>query len=60
MEKEKALVELYDLLDFFYENRDLPVQADFDFYTQVREKCEILDVDYDTIIKEFKLKSIGN
>jgi len=59
MDKEKALVELYDLLDFFYENRDLPVNADFDFYKQVKKKCEILDVDYDTVIKEFKLKSIG-
>ena len=60
MEKEKALVELYDLLDFFYENRDLPVKADFDFYTQVKEKCEVLNVDYDTVIKEFKLKSLGS
>lgn len=59
MDKEKALVELYDLLDFFYENRDLPVDSDFDFYTQVKEKCDVLEVDYDTVVKEFNLKSLG-
>lgn len=58
MSKEKALVELYELIDFYYENRDLPVSPDFNFYEQVEEKCSVLDVDYNTVLKEFNLKSL--
>lgn len=59
MTKEKALVELYELIDFYYENRDLPVEPGFNFFEQVEEKCNALDVDYETVIKEFHLKPLG-
>lgn len=58
MNKEEALVELYNLIDFYYENRDLPVEKDFDFFGKIEECCEILEVDNATIIKNFKLQII--
>ena len=56
MTKEEALVELYGLIDFYYENRDLPVSDDFNFFEKVSKCCEVLNVDNKTIIKEFKLE----
>jgi len=56
MNKEEALVELYNLIDFYYENRDLPVEKDFDFFGEIKECCEILEVDSATVINKFKLQ----
>ena len=56
MNKEEALVELYNLIDFYYENTDLPVEKDFDFFGEIKECCEILEVDSATVINKFKLQ----
>lgn len=56
MTKEEALVELYGLIDFYYENRDLPVPDNFNFFEKLNQCCEVLNVDSKTIIKEFKLE----
>jgi len=56
MTKEEALVELYGLIDFYYENRDLPVEKDFDFFGKIKECCEILEVDSASVINKFKLQ----
>ncbi|MEY8560793.1 hypothetical protein AALF85_08815 [Jeotgalicoccus halotolerans] len=58
MRKETALVELYGLIDFYYENRDMPVPDDFDFFDKIKECCEVLEVNNEEIIKEFKLQKI--
>ncbi|MFD2828991.1 hypothetical protein [Corticicoccus populi] len=58
MTKEQALVKLYELIDFYYENRDLPVSPEFNFFEQIEESCRVLDVDYETVLKEFNLKSL--
>ena len=55
VEKAKACKELYGLIDFYLENRDQPVQQDFDFHQEVKKLCHELDLDYDTIKKEFNL-----
>lgn len=58
MTKEEALVELYDLIDFYYENRDLPVPDNFNFFEKVNQCCQVLSVDSKIVIKEFELESM--
>lgn len=58
MKKEEALVELYNLIDFYYENRDLPVPRDFDFYEEINKCCDVLEVNKDVIIEKFKLHTM--
>ncbi len=56
MDKEKAFVDLYELLIFFSENRDLPVPDGFRFHDEIKKNCTILGLDYDVITKEFNLR----
>ena len=53
--KMKAFVELYHLINFYYENRDRPINADFDFYDEVNKYCTTLELDFTEFIKEFKI-----
>ena len=55
MEKEKAFIDLYQLLIFYSENRDLPVPQDFNFFKEIKKNCEILELDFEIISKEFNL-----
>ncbi|MFS0689375.1 hypothetical protein AB1K89_09040 [Sporosarcina sp. 179-K 8C2 HS] len=55
MNKEKAFIDLYQLLIFYSENRDLPVPEDFNFFDEIKKKCAILELDFETISKEFNL-----
>jgi hypothetical protein len=54
-EKMKAFVELYILINFYYENRDRPINDDFEFYKELEKYCTILELDSIEFIKEFKL-----
>jgi hypothetical protein len=54
-EKMKAFVELYKLINFYYENRDRPINDDFEFYKELEKYCTILGFDSIEFIKEFKL-----
>ncbi|WP_043929667.1 hypothetical protein [Bacillus sp. EB01] len=56
VEKVKVAAELFELVQFYYVNRDRPVTSDMDFYAEVKRCCEILDLDYNEFINEFKLK----
>lgn len=58
MTKEEALFELYGLIDFYYENRDLPVPDNFNFFEKVAQCCQVLSVDSKIVIQEFKLESM--
>ena len=53
--KLKAFRELYELITFYYENRDQPVPEDFDFYAEVRQHCVTLDLNPEELIEEFDL-----
>lgn len=55
IEKAKAFKKLYDLIDFYLENRDQPIPQDFDFPREIKKLCHSLDIDYDTIKKEFNM-----
>lgn len=60
VERVKVFSELYQLITYYYEYRDMPVEGDFDFFAEVRKNCELLDLDYDTFLQEFKMnKSLG-
>lgn len=52
-EKVKAFKELHDLLLFYAENRDQPVEQGFDFFKEVKDLCDKLDLDYETFKQEF-------
>lgn len=58
MKKEEALVELYNLIDFYYENRDRPVTDGFNFHEKLDECCEVLEVDKETVTQKFKLNTM--
>ncbi|MGM8211906.1 hypothetical protein ACLIBH_03820 [Virgibacillus sp. W0430] len=53
--KVKAFAKLYGLLTFYYENRDQPVENDFDFFAEVEGLCTTLDLDFEEFKREFKL-----
>ena len=55
MERVKAFAELYHLITYYYEYRDMPVKEDFDFFAEVKKNCDLLDLDFDAFVKEFKL-----
>lgn len=58
-EKVKAFAELYGLINYYYENRDLPVDQNFDFYKEIEKLCEALDLDYNAFIQEFRLSTLN-
>jgi hypothetical protein len=56
VEKVKVFAELYELVNYYYENRDLPVDGDFDFSKKAEECCKILDLDFNEFLNEFNFK----
>lgn len=58
-DKTKKFCELFDLLQFYLENRDQPVEEGFDFNAKVEELCDELDLDYQELRKEFKMDSLS-
>lgn len=54
-ERVTAFSELYDLLAFYYENRDQPVESNFNFYEKVENLCVKLNMDFDYFKETFKL-----
>ncbi|WP_158591827.1 hypothetical protein [Oceanobacillus halophilus] len=56
VEKVKVFAELYELINYYYEYRDQPVKGDFDFFAELEKRCADLDLDYETVVKEFKFK----
>lgn len=58
MEKDpkiEAFTKLHELILFYSEYRDRPVEKDFDFFAEVKACCEVLDLDYGELKKEFQL-----
>jgi hypothetical protein len=56
VEKVKVFIELYDLVNFYYTERDQPVDPNFNFFKEVEKCCNLLDLDFETFKKEFNLK----
>ncbi len=57
VEKTKAFSKLYDLLIYYSENRDQPIDNNFNFMEEVEKLCDILDLDVEMIKEEFKLNA---
>ncbi|OLS39208.1 hypothetical protein [Bacillus sp. MRMR6] len=55
VEKVKVFSELFELVNYYYENRDQPVHAGFNFSEKVEECCELLGLDVKEFLKEFKI-----
>lgn len=55
MSKEQALVKLFELISFYYENRDRPIENGFNFHEEVKSCCQVLEVDKQIIIEKFNL-----
>jgi hypothetical protein len=56
MEKVKILAELFELVQYYYEYRDQPMNEDGNFLSKVEDCCNALDVDFTEFKKEFKLE----
>ena len=56
VEKVKVFAKLYELVNFYYENRDQPVDNDFNFFEKVKIYCDKLDLDIEEFKNEFKIK----
>jgi hypothetical protein len=55
IEKVKVFIELYELINFYYTERDQPVDPNFNFFKEMENYCNQLDLDYLTLKKEFNL-----
>lgn len=55
VDRAKKASELFDLVNYYYENRDRPVSKDFDFYEKIKDCCLVLDIDLVEFKKEFKI-----
>jgi hypothetical protein len=55
IEKVKVFMELYELINFYYTERDQPVDPNFNFFKEMENYCNQLDLDYLTLRKEFNL-----
>lgn len=53
-DKVEALSELFDLINVYYEERDLP-NAENDFFKKVEKCCSVLHVDFDEVKEKFGL-----
>ena len=51
----EAFSKLHSLIVFYSEYRDRPVEEGFDFFQEVKNCCEILDLDYEDLKNEFQL-----
>jgi len=54
-ENVKIFAELYDLILFYYENRDQPVDKNFDFFEEIEILCKKLNLDFEEFKKHFNL-----
>ena len=54
-EKVKKLSELFELVQYYFEYRDLPRKGNEDFFSQVENCCQALEIDFTEFKKEFKL-----
>ena len=57
-EKLDSFVKLYHLINFYYENRDRPVDREFDLFEEVKSNCDTLEIDYDSFIQELRLQRL--
>lgn len=55
MNKTQAFVKLYQLLEFYFENRDRPVDEGFNFSEELKKYCDVLEIDRNELVKTFKL-----
>jgi hypothetical protein len=56
VEKVKVFMKLYELIEFYFTERDQPVDPSFNFFKDLENYCIQLDLDYLTFKKEFGLK----
>ncbi|WP_077623329.1 hypothetical protein [Sediminibacillus massiliensis] len=54
----QAFQELFNLVVYYSENRDQPVDPDFDFFENVKYYCEQLDLDYEEFKSTFELEQL--
>ena len=55
MEKVKKIAELFELVQYYYEYRDKPVNENMNFFAEVEDCCRVLDLDFEEFKREFKL-----
>ncbi|WP_283152605.1 MULTISPECIES: hypothetical protein [Bacillales] len=56
--KVEDFKELFDLIIYYSENRDRPVDKGFNFFEHVEFHCNNLGLDYEEFKKTFDLKQL--
>ena len=54
VEKVKVLEELFDLINLYYVERDLPTEEN-NFFEKVENCCNLLDLDFNEVKSVFRL-----
>lgn len=55
MDKVKKVAELFELVQYYYEYRDQPVNENMNFFAEVEDCCQVLGLDFEEFKREFKL-----
>lgn len=55
LNKVKKLAEFFELVQYYYEYRDQPIENSENFFSKIEECCNALEVDLEEVKKEFKL-----
>lgn len=58
VEKVQVALELFELINMYYAERDQPTEEN-DFFVRVEKCCEQLDLDFQELKKVFELKYLG-
>jgi len=54
--RTEYFAELFNLIEVYSFKRDLPIDDEMkDFFTKVKSLCGLLDLDFNTLKKEFNL-----
>lgn len=55
VEKVKKVGELFELIQYYYENRDRPSNDSENFFIKLEECCRVLELDLEEVVREFRL-----
>lgn len=50
-ETVETIYELFELINFYYEERDMPIS--FDFFKDLEKYCGLLDIDVEEVKEKF-------
>lgn len=55
-EKVKVLYDLFELVNFYYEERDKP--SELNIFAELEKYCDILEIDFQEFKKQFGMSKV--